>query len=938
MVMMVDSLYMRGEYYSALDSCDQWIDFCKQEYGAEGIEVWDARSFKALILMMNSQYEESLKLHEWILKEVDPVIDEDHQIVYAATLSNYGELLKNQGEVLKALDVMLRVVSMDSTMGYQNDGAHAEVLNNIGVVHEALGDPTTALEYLERSVPITWPENLPYRYANMAENYRQLGDIRQALTLFEKAEKLFLKHWGEDSPETINCQVNYASLRLSMGDYSTVIDDLTTIEQRLRKNSQIDATHEVRIRIQRHISLALIGAGQFDLAGTYVNRYLETSRALYRDRPDFIQMAELLKVRYLESLGQESEADQLITRLYHNLSGESEFFTFQVELLEEYINIKARTDQFDMAVAVQQDLIRQLKDQYGPYSLMLLRNEHRLSGMMYGHGYVEESKRLNLRIMQSLIYQSSFIYPYLSDNGKLQFKKQTRPIVDFLSGTAVGSFSTDENYMERFTELHLNYKALTLVYSAANLMRAGTSKEFDTWYEVRQEIEKAYLQPGGGKVKLDSLIARSNELERTLSTGRSQDFDKLTYQSFKKSISPEEIIIQFISWKDSNEIDHYAALIDQETGSGKLVSIDSLPRTEMEWEAANMYQYLWEKLEPYLPPRPDLVIVPEGLFHRVFFYSIYLPESGKYLYQQYNVRIIPDIRYMNRRSVNDNDILSNKIALFGNPTYDGGLPASATTGIGTALSELPSTAKEVHALHDIFISAGWFSEVYERESSSKANFSKMETNDLSVLHIASHGSYRPPGAQIERTSKINAIDYPAINPMFHSAIYLSDTHPDSTSSTGSGYLSAYEISNMRFDRLELATLSACESGLGLVHTGEGVFGLQRGFLMAGARNIISTLAEIPDAATVEFMQTFYTGLTGGQSIFDSFKNTQEFMSDRYPPEVWGAFVLIGRGDSVLTSGGYSWNGILLLISIGCLIVLAYLLRSRINLRAGDDLK
>src|SRR5690606_13590690 len=196
----------------------------------------------------------------------------------------------------------------------------SDVLNNIGVAYETLGNPRTALEFLERSLPISWPENLPYRYANMAENLRQLGDIRQAITYFERAVKLFLKHWGENSPETINCQVNYASLRLSMGDYKTVIDELTRIDERLVTNNQIDATHEVRLRVQRHIALACIRSGEFDLAKKYLDRFLQTSRVLYHDRPEFVQMAQLLRVHYLEKLGLNSEADRLITRLYQNLS------------------------------------------------------------------------------------------------------------------------------------------------------------------------------------------------------------------------------------------------------------------------------------------------------------------------------------------------------------------------------------------------------------------------------------------------------------------------------------------------------------------------------------------------------------------------------------------------------------------------------------------
>ena len=938
MVLIVDSLYMRGDYHSALDACDQWIELCVREYGVESMEVWDVRSYKALILMRNSQYGEAEKLHKWILDSVDPDDGEDHQMVYTATLSNYGDLLKNQGEVLKALEVMHTVAAMDSTMGYENDGAHAEVLNNIGVAYETLGNPRTALEYLERSLPISWPENLPYRYANMAENLRQLGDIRQAITYFERAVKLFLKHWGENSPETINCQVNYASLRLSMGDYKTVIDELTRIDERLVTNNQIDATHEVRLRVQRHIALACIRSGEFDLAKKYLDRFLQTSRVLYHDRPEFVQMAQLLRVHYLEKLGLNSEADRLITRLYQNLSGESEYFTFQVELLEKYIGIKSRMGQFNTAVTAQQNLIRQIEDQYGTNSLVFLRNEHRLSEMMYHHGKVDQSKVLNGNLMESLVYQSSFIYPYLSDNGKLQFKKHTRPVVDFLTRTAVDTFHKDEEYMRRFTELHLNYKALTQVYSSANLRGTDTSSVYDAWYQVRQKIEKAYLQPVAGSVLLDSLITRSNELERQLSVDRSATFSAITYSSFKDNISPAETVIQFLKWKDSIKTDHYAALINQANGPSRLVSFDSLPPVTVVWNPDELYEHLWNKLKLHIPHGTDLVIVPEGMFHQVSFYSIYLPVEGKYLFEEFNVRILPNIRPDNSPSGKDSYNLANKVALFGNPKYSVDSSAMVSSSYNMVLSELPSTEKEIHSLHDIFSSSGWVSEVFEQEESNKANFNKIDVKDLSILHIASHGVYRPPGTLVDQSMASDEGSFPAINPMFHSAIYLSDGKADSTSTTESGYLSAYEISNMRFDHLELATLSSCESGLGLAHAGEGVFGLQRGFLMAGARNIISTLAEIPDAATVDFMQMFYKELTGGKSIFESFKSTERYMSERYPPAVWGAFVLIGRGESVLSTGGFSLKWILILVAIGIFVSLGYLLRSRISFRADDDLK
>ena len=212
---------------------------------------------------------------------------------------------------------------------------------------------------------------------------------------------------------------------------------------------------------------------------------------------------------------------------------------------------------------------------------------------------------------------------------------------------------------------------------------------------------------------------------------------------------------------------------------------------------------------------------------------------------------------------------------------------------------LPGTAEEIKKIDQLFQQNKISTRSFIQESASEDNLKVLSNKAPQVLHIATHGFFLPEPKKKQNNagpSKGNVYTL-ANDPLMRSGLVLAGGNYTwsgkiPVEGVEDGIATAYEISQMNLGNTQLVVLSACETALGDVKGSEGVFGLQRGFKMAGAKKIIVSLWQVPDKETAELMTAFYTYWMKGKTINEAFYQAQADMRKKYTAFYWAAFVLV----------------------------------------------
>ncbi|HET9137437.1 MAG TPA: CHAT domain-containing tetratricopeptide repeat protein, partial [Candidatus Kapabacteria bacterium] len=295
--------------------------------------------------------------------------------------------------------------------------------------------------------------------------------------------------------------------------------------------------------------------------------------------------------------------------------------------------------------------------------------------------------------------------------------------------------------------------------------------------------------------------------------------------------------------------------------------------------AKQLTKLLWSPLTEPIGSAKTVYVSPDGIYSR-FSLASFLLEDNTLLMDKYSITTLANTADLLR----DTFSYSPTIAIvagadFGKIVSKKSLPA------------LPGTLTEATEIASVFTKTNWQATSLTSKAASEQAIRAL--HHPSILHIATHGKFKPSDSETAD-----------IDDLLQSSLYFSGAN--TTLASGSrnpendGVLSGLEAMDLDLEGTSLVTLSACESGLGTIEPGEGVFGFPRAFRIAGASNVLMSLWPIPDKETAELMELFYKNLSEGkpkaEALRDAQRSMRQIIKKRYNedrPQYWAGFVLYG---------------------------------------------
>lgn len=404
----------------------------------------------------------------------------------------------------------------------------------------------------------------------------------------------------------------------------------------------------------------------------------------------------------------------------------------------------------------------------------------------------------------------------------------------------------------------------------------------------------------------------------------------LTWNNIQEHLNDEDIAIEFYNipettWhKDCKDVDgkvRYCAITLRKGYTIPhiipLFTEERLQSIEQEdlYETDSVYNLIWKPLEEELRGVRNIYFAADRELHKIGIEYAPMPNGSiigdKYsMYRLSSTRVIVENRAEKR---------SENAVLYGGLRYDIGKnelvaesrsgnyhPTSALRAFTSesnrfGVKYLPGTLKEVEEISRSFNNKP---RLITDINGTEESFKSLAGSPVDIIHLATHGFFWSEDDAKKRNyvsflSNMQNLKSDEDKALTRSGLFFSGANlglrgeslPDDVED---GVLTALELSNMNLGHVDMVVMSACESGLGET-TGEGVFGLQRGFKLAGANTLLMSLWKVDDTATQLLMTNFYKNYLAGKSKQESLKLAQRTLrknSEYSAPEYWAAFILL----------------------------------------------
>jgi CHAT domain-containing protein len=861
-------LYNQGKYEEAIPFAQSALAIREKVLGKDHPDVAQSLSNLAVLYGKQGKYTQAISLAQRSLAILEKTFGKDHPDV-ATGLNNLAGLYSDQGKYAEAEMFYQRALAIFEKDPGKNHLYVARSLNNLAWLYRNQGRYAQAELLAQRSLAILEKElRKDHLYVsqslnNLAAVYGNQGKYTQAELLYKRALAIREKMLRKDHPDVAISLDNLASLYYSQGKYAQAKPlfqrALAIFEKELGKDHPDVATSlNNLVALYRH-------------QGEYAQAIPLSQRALAifekepgRNNPNVANSLNSLASLYNDQ-GKYAQAEPLY---------QSSLAIWEKELGKDHPNVATSLNNLANLYNDQRKYVQAVK--------------------FHDRDSVIREKELNKTLLIG------------SERDKKDYVDNILTSPSFSINLAIKSNRTDADRLALTNVLRrqgriLDATATTIQGIRTQLKnRPDLEKLFDDLKAVFQEQSALTTNklneknPPAYRARYQELEQRRQELESKLSNESAvfrQAIAPIELTKVQALVPPDAALVHIIRYQPYNPqggaknrfaAPHYAAAILRSTGNPHWVDLGAAApieqniqkfRTELQdgsntnkqqrqQAARALHTQLIQPLRQHLGDAKHLLLSPDAALNLIPFEALQDPDN-KYLIERYAFSYLTSGRDLLRFPTAPPS--RQQPVLFSEIDYQNRFSPLATK-------------EETSQIQKIFPNT----QIIRDRAATKTALQQVQAPQ--ILHLATHGFFKP--APKDTAANLD-------NPLTRSGIVLAGDD----SRSGAGILTGLEASALDLYGTQLVVLSACETGLGDISAGEGIYGLRRALVIAGSQSQVLSLWKVGDNATVELMKLFYQNLKAGMGRHEALRDAQLKLL-RHPnyqnPYNWAAFIPSGN--------------------------------------------
>ena len=929
-------------------------------------DVGESVNLLAVLYYFQGHYARAEPLMVRAIKIQDAALGENHPDV-AISINNLANLYMNQGHYARAEPLLVRALAIQEAAFSENHLNVAFPLNNLANLynvqgHYARAEPlmTRALAIRERALGENHPD-VAFSLNNLANLYSNQGLYTRAEPLLSRAIKIWQAALGETHPELAAPLHNLANLYMSQGLHARAEPLLSRAIQILE--AAFGKEHPTLAASLHNLSYIYRKQGLYARAEPWMERAIEIRQVtLGKDHPEVASsLNSLAYLYYLQ--GFYARAEPLMTRalgLSEAALGETHprvatSLNNLARLRLAQKDLGAALPLLERAFRASEQHLRQevfgFSEKHLDSFLGLLRDQEELFYAL-ARAHPGDARVLHLALSAALLRKGRSVQEVANtsllisrslppaDRETFERLRALRTQLASLSLAPLGKRSLADS-RQRLQVLAAEGDALE-----ANLARSSAPLRAMTALPSAATMVERVAQNLPRDAALIELIAYENKpLVHEPGVPESQVPSELRYLAL---VLFPNAHIRALDLGPAAPIDTAASSLR-----------DALARRDASFQtfARNFHRLAFSPLLPLLGDTRRLILAPDGQLSLVPFAALH--DGRQFLLDSFDFSYVTSGKDLLPRP--EVSAPAQPFIVLADPDFSALSPEPSPDGadapelaersapvvrllstlradlIEQSWVPLPGTRQEAETLQRLVPHA----QLFLGPEATKERLLNLPTPG--ILHIATHGFFLGDTSALQASRAVGhfgalgddaAAQLPA-DPLLRSGLALAGvgtSAPDASSTAtrphGSALITALELAGLDLWGTELVVLSACDTGRGNVTRGQGVYGLRRALIVAGAETVVMSLWKVNDGSTSLLMEAYYRNLLAGQSRASALREAMRSLRATRPhPHHWAPFIALGRDAPLRSlapgrlSGTFSLSGVDTWSELGALTLL-----------------